>query len=100
MAIKEMKQLSLIEAKTIIEKNEGKNISEYFNKFINLKEKDALELRKEIEGLDNHKIKREHIVKIIDILPEDTLDINKIFTDVSLDETEIKQITEIVAKYK
>lgn len=95
-----MKPLSLIEAKTIIEKNEGKNIGEYFNKFVNLKEKEALELKKELDGLDNHKIKGEHISKIIDLLPEDAQDINKIFTDVSLDENEIKQITAIVAKYK
>ena len=69
-------------------------------KFIKLKPKEAKELRKEIEGLDNHKIKQEHIVKIVDFLPEDASDLNKIFTDISLDDNEIKQVTEIVAKYK
>ena len=45
-------------------------------------------------------MKGEHVAKIIDFLPEDASDLNKIFTDVSLDENEIKQIKDIVAKYK
>jgi DNA-directed RNA polymerase subunit F len=98
--IKEMKALSMVEAKAIIEENNGKDLSQYFNKFIKLKGKEAIELKKELESLNNHKIKGEHISKIIDILPEDALDINKIFSDVNLDENEIKQITEIVSKYK
>ena len=46
------------------------------------------------------KLKQEHIVKIVDLLPEDALDLNKIFTDVSLDEDETTKILEIVKKYK
>ena len=43
---------------------------------------------------------KEYIIKVIDFLPEDASDVNKIFTEVSLDENEIKQITEIVKKHK
>ena len=45
-------------------------------------------MKKELEGLNNHKIKNEHIVKIIDMLPKDASDIHKIFIDISLDENE------------
>ena len=96
-----MKPITLAEARKLVEDNEGReDTKEYFKKFMKLKEKDSLELRKELEGLNNHKIRPENIVKIIDFLPEDASDINKIFTDVSLDENEIKQITGLVAKYK
>jgi|SRR3989338_159416 len=99
--IKEMKPLSLAEAKQLIEDNGGNEIAEeYLKKFNKLKVKEAQELRKEIEALDNHKIKSEQVVKIVDFLPEDASDVNKIFTDISLDDNEIKQVTAIVAKYK
>jgi len=99
--IKEMKPLSLAEAKKISKENEGReDVLNYIKKFSKMKEKDALELRKEIEALDNHKVKGEHIAKIIDLMPEDASDLNKIFVDTSLDENEIKQITDIVDKYR
>jgi DNA-directed RNA polymerase subunit F len=99
--IKEMKPLTLVEAKKLVDENDGmEELGPYFKKYINVKEKDAKEMRKELSELDNHKIKEDHIVKIIDFLPEDASEINKIFTDVSLDENEIKQVTEIVAKHK
>ena len=46
------------------------------------------------------KIKNEHIVKIIDLMPEDASDLNKIFTDVSLTEDETKKILEAVKQFK
>lgn len=99
--IKEMKALSIVETKEIADANEGReDMAEYFKKFIKVSAKDAAEMRKELEDLDNHKIRQEHIAKIIDFLPEDASDINKIFTDVSLDEGEIKQITDVIAKHK
>jgi len=96
-----MKPLTLVEAKKIVDENEGmESLALYFKKYIKLKMKDVEEMRKEISDLKNHKIKEDHIVKIIDFLPEDASEVNKIFTDVSLDENEIKQITAIVAKHK
>ena len=99
--IKEMKSLTIAEAEKIAKDNEGSEaIKPYFKKFIKVKLKNALEMKKELEALNNHKIKPEHIVKVIDFLPEDASEVNKIFIDVSLDEEEIKQITDVVKKYK
>lgn len=96
-----MRALSIVETKKIADEYNGKeNIQLYFKKFVKINEKDASKMRKEVEELDNHKIKPEHIAKIIDFLPEDASDMNKIFTDSSLEENEIKQIADIVAKYK
>jgi DNA-directed RNA polymerase subunit F len=99
--IKEMKPLTLVETKKLVEENEGmESLAPYFKKYIKVKAKDVAEMRKELSDLDNHKMKGEHIVKIIDLLPEDASEIGKIFTDVSLDENEIKQVIDIVSKYK
>ena len=96
-----MKPLTLVEAQGLVKANDGsKEIEPYFNKFIKISEKESGELKKELESLDNHKMKPDHIIKIIDFLPEDASDLNKIFSDISLDENEIKQVAEIVAKYR
>ena len=100
--IKEMKPLTLAEAKNIAEAHgaDSESLKPYFKRFMKLKEKDAKEMKKELEALNNHKIKPEHIVKIIDFLPEEASETHKIFIDVGLDETEIKQITDVVKKFK
>jgi len=97
--IKSSQPLSLVEAEKIIGKTENKQLEQYFKKFIKLKKQEADKLKKELKDLNNLKIKEEHIIKIIDLLPEDAIDLNKIFIDVSLDENEIKQILDIVKKY-
>jgi len=94
------KPLSMAEAKEIAEAAENEEITNFINKFVKLKEKEAKEMRKEIEDLGMLKIKDENIVKIIDLLPEDSQDVNKIFIDVSLEEDEINKILDIVKKYK
>jgi len=99
--IKSMKPLTIVETKKFVDENDGmEELAPYFKKYIKVKSKEVEEMRKELSDLDNHKIKEDHIVKIIDFLPEDASEINKIFTDVSLDENEIKQVTDIVAKHK
>jgi len=99
--INEMKPLSLPEAKKIVEDTKDElEITGFLKKFTKLDVKKAEGMRKELESLDMLKVKEEHIVKIIDLLPEDASDINKIFSDVSLDENEINKILEVIKKYK
>ncbi|MEM3074376.1 MAG: hypothetical protein QW727_00310 [Candidatus Pacearchaeota archaeon] len=99
--IKNMKPLALFEVQKYVKENDFKKESiPYFIKFVKIKEREANTMKEELIALNNHKIKEEHIIKIIDFLPKDASDVNKIFIDVSLDEDEIKQITNVVAKYK
>jgi len=100
--IKNTQPLSMAEVAQLIAqtKEENQELVGFINKFIKLKPKEAEELRKKIEDLSFIKVKPEHIVKIIDLLPEDTADLNKIFTDVGLDENETNKILEIVKQYK
>jgi len=95
-----MKPLSLSEAKDMIEKlDEKKELEDYFKTFCKLGSSKAEKLRAEIEALNNVKFKEEYIVKVIDILPKDSEEVNKIFHDVSLEEGDINAILDIVKNY-
>ena len=75
-------------------------IKKFVKKFVKLKPEKAREMQKKLESLDLMKMKPEHIVKIIDLLPEDPENLNKIFNDVSLNEDETKKILEIVEEFR
>ncbi len=102
--IKEMQPLSLAEVKKTLESVEDSEkktqFETFLKKFSKASFKKASELKKELQDLNLIKLKEEHIVKIIDLMPEDTSDLNKIFTDVSLDEDETKKVLELVKKHK
>ena len=72
----------------------------FLKKFLKTKINQAKKIKKELENLDLMKIKGEHVVKIIDMLPEDVSDLNKIFVDISLNEHEINKILEVVKNSK
>ena len=81
--------------------NEKKEQMElYLKKFLKTKSTQAKKIKEDLDALDLLKIKNEHIVKIIDLLPEDTSDLNKIYTDVSLTEDETNKILEVVKNAK
>ncbi len=96
------KPLSMPEVVEYIKKDKDseKDLVGFIKKFTKLKLKDAQELKKKIEGLDLMKIKSEDIVKIIDVMPEDAEELNKIFVDVSLDEDERKKILDTIKEFK
>ena len=99
MEIKEITPLSLAEAGELV-KEKDTEIKGFVKKFSNLPIKEYGKLKEELENLGIMKTKADHIVKIGDFLPEDSAEVNKIFSDVSLDEDEINKIIEVVKKYK
>lgn len=81
--------------------NEKKEaVGVFLKKFLKTTSAKAKKIIDGLEKLDSIKVKREHIIKIIDLLPEDASDLNKIFTDVSLNEDETNKILEIVKNSK
>ena len=96
--------LNLVEVQEIMKEipdNEKKQELEiYLKKFGKTKPAQAKKIKEELEALDILKLKREHLVKIVDLLPKDASDLNKIFTDVSLNEDETNKILEIVKNSK
>jgi DNA-directed RNA polymerase subunit F len=100
--IKNNESLSMAEAIEYIKK-EGETETEivgFIKKFNKLKAKEAKELKQEIESLGMIKMKSDYIVKIIDTLPENSEELNKIFIDVSLDEDETRKILDTIKKFK
>jgi len=96
--------LNLLEVKEILEKipeNEKKTQMElYLKKFLKIKAEKAKKIKEGLGKLDLLKIKNEHVVKIIDLVPEDASDLNKIFTDVSLNEDETNKILDVIKGVK
>lgn len=95
-----MKPLSLAEVRARIETGEEKHaLHDYLKAYCKLSVEKARELEAQLVGLNNIKIKEEHIVKIVDLLPRDAEEVHKIFNDVSLDESDISAILGVVKEY-
>ena len=97
--IKKSKSLSMAESLGYIEP-ENKEIISFINKFVSLDSKEAQKLREEILGLEFLKISDRAISQIIDLMPENEEDLNKVFSDMKLDENESKTILDTIKKYK
>lgn len=95
-----MKLLSLTETKDIVDATkENAELKVFLAKITKLSKEKSEEMRKQIEELQILKVKKEHIVKIIDLLPQDSSDLNKIFVDVSLNEDEINKLLDTIKKH-
>ena len=86
--------------KEIPDSEKKQSVEVFLKKFLETKRAQVKKIKDSLEKLDSVKIKREHAVKIIDMLPKDASDLNKIFTDVGLNENEINKILEIVKNSK
>ncbi|MAG38043.1 DNA-directed RNA polymerase subunit F [Candidatus Pacearchaeota archaeon] len=100
MKVLEKQPLALADVKAHIKDvEEKKDLLLYLKKFTILSPQKAKALAEEIRALKNVKIKEEDIIAVLNFLPKDAEDVNKIFIDVSLSQEEINQILEIVKKY-
>jgi len=100
--IKYGEPLSMAESLEYIEdsKDGEADIKKFIKKFIKLKPEEARSIREKLVALELIKLKGESIAKIIDVMPEDQESLNKIFTDVGLDEDETKKILDALAEFK
>ena len=100
--IKNSEPLNMAEVVKFVEReNEDEHeIVGFIKKFNKMKASDAKELKKQLNDLQMIKIKPDYVVKIIDLLPETSEELNKIFVDVSLDEDESKKILDTIKQFK
>lgn len=91
--------LSASESKEYLGK-EQELLKSFITKFTKLNVKQAKDLRKKLEALNLIKMNAQHISKIIDIMPSNSEEINKIFIDISLDENEENKILDIVKQFE
>lgn len=102
--IKEKKPLCLYEVKDMTEdlkeSEKVKEIKSYVKKFIKSDSKKSGKLKEELEKLGIIKLKEMDIVKIVDLLPENAVELNKIVTEASLDADETNKILETIKNNK
>ena len=107
--IKNKKPVSLVEVKEILteypqseDNKRAEAILAYIKKFAKGKPDKAKAALKGLEEMDLVKLKREHIVKIVDLMPEDAEDMRKIFAggDVTLSQDEINSILAKLKEHK
>ncbi len=79
---------------------EKQELYEHLQHFTSIKAEDAKKLSQELKDLNNLKMKDEYLVKLVDFLPKDAEDVHKIFTDVSLDDSEVQAILGILENYR
>ncbi len=74
----------------------------YVNQFTPLTDKDATALKKELVELEIPRLKDEHIIKLVDILPHSVDDIKLILSGYALTikSENLKKIEDILAKYR
>ncbi len=96
--IKKRTPLSMAEVMEYAKDNE--ELMKFIKNFNQLKENDAKSLRKKLVELNMMKMKEDHIAKIIDTIPQDNEDLNKIFIGVSLDENETNNILNTIKEFK
>ena len=100
MVIKEEKPLTLSEVYELVGDNEkAEEVKKFLKNFVKISSKKAKEMKKDLESLDLIKLKEAHIIKIIDFMPEKSTELNKVLTDVSLDEEETNKVLDVVRKY-
>jgi len=98
--IKESEPLSMGEAIENIDKTSGAETLTFIKKFTILKSNEAKEMRMKLEKLGILKLDSKSISKIIDVLPENSEELNKVFTGLSLDDDESKKVIDIVKEFK
>lgn len=103
--IKSREPMSMAESLKYIKDAEGSDegeaeIKKFIKKFVKLSPADAHKIREKLTALDLVKLKSEYIVKIIDTMPEDRENLNKVFVDVNLDENESKQVLDILGEFR
>jgi DNA-directed RNA polymerase subunit F len=99
--IKESRPVSMTEVvKLVGDSKKAEEIKRFVKNFDVLKVEKAEELAKEIEALDLIKLKDIHVVKIVDFVPTDAEELNKVLVDVSLDADEVNKILDVTKKYR
>ena len=74
-------------------------VKEFIGKFTKMKAEEAKKIREELKELGILKLKEKHIVKMVDLMPTDSIDLNKIMDDVSLDQEETTKILDVIKNH-
>ena len=93
------KPITLAEVKNIVKDTDNKPLNDYLKLFTKLSLDKSEKLNSELSSLNNLKLKEEDIIKLVDFVPKDKEEVNKIITDATLSEDETNAILSITTKY-
>lgn len=100
MVVKENNPITMVEVSSLVgDSDKGKAIKNFIKNFNTMSVKKVNEMKGELNRLDLIKLKDAHIVKIIDFMPCDASELNKVVSGVSLDQEEINKVLDVVRKY-
>ncbi len=100
MVVKEERPITMAEVVSLAgDSDKAEEIKKFIKKFNKMDVKKAIEMKEELKALDLIKLKDEHIVKIVDFVPKDASELNKVIVEVSLDSDEVSKILEVTGKY-
>ena len=95
----------ICKAKDILDKVEEKNYEqklafEHAKKFTKIKITEAKKLIKELEALNLRKLKHEHMIKIVDMVPASLEDLKVMFlhADIPFNDEELQQMMDVIKK--
>ena len=101
MAITEETPITLAEVVALAGDSEkAVAIKKFVKTFNKMDVAKAREMKEALVKLDLIKLKAEHVVKIVDFMPSDATELNKVLVDVSLDGDEVTKILEVVKNFK
>ena len=102
--IKERVPMTMYETRELVEKlketEKTKELASFIKKFEKSDAKAAKKLKEELEALELIKLKTADIIKIVDIMPENAIELNKIVSEAGLDSDETNKVLETVKKNK
>lgn len=100
MTVKEETPITMAEVVSLVGASErSEEIKKFIKNFNNLSVDKALKMKEDLKNLNLIKLKESSIVKIVDFLPKDGFELNKILNDITLDPEETSKILEVVGKY-
>ncbi len=98
--ILDKKPLTLAEVNNLIGDSEkAQEMKRFIKTFNGMKLEDALKLKEEIIALDLIQLKEERIVNIVNFLPKDATELNKVLSGVSLNQEEVEKILNVTKNY-
>jgi len=102
--ITERKPLTLYESEEIIENlketEKTKELKGFIKKFAKGDAKKAKKLKEELTNMNLLKLKEKDIVKIVDVMPENAIELNKVVIEAGLDTDETNKILETIKNIK
>ena len=93
------KAQTLVEVRNLVKDLDNKNLNAYLKAFSKLSLDKSEKLKSELSSLNNLKIREDDIIKLVDFVPKDKEEINKIITETTLSDDETNTILSITTKY-